>query len=152
MRSIVIPLAINHKGLQQTTDPKTAIDQTLSLLMSTPCYSCAADPEFGFIFNNMRFEIFNENEGVVYNSSDTSSIFEGKEGLYDKKITGSSKNLNTFASELKRTINKYERRLKSVSVSMTYIREERKIYITVKGIIVETEADYQYTTTLNVWN
>ena len=149
MRSIVIPLAINHKGLQQTTDPKTAIDQTLSLLMSTPCYSYAADPEFGFVFNNMRFEIFNENEGVVY---DSSSIFEGKEGLYDKKITGSSKNLNTFASELKRTINKYERRLKSVSVSMTYIREERKIYITVKGIIVETEADYQYTTTLNVWN
>jgi hypothetical protein len=35
---------------------------------------------------------------------------------------------------------------------MTYIREERKIYITVKGVIAETEADYQFTTTINVWN
>lgn len=152
MKSIVIPFLINNKGLKRTEDPKVAIDQTLSLLMTTPCYSCVADPEFGFIFNNMRFEIFNENEGVVYNSSDSTSIFEGQEGLYDKKITGSSKNLNTFASELKTVINKYESRLKDVAVSMTYIREERKIYITVKGIIAETEADYQYTTTINVWN
>ena len=144
MKSIVIPFLINNKGLKRTENPKAAIDQTLSLLMSTPCYSCAADPEFGFIFNNMRFEIFNENEGVVYNSSDSTSIFEGQEGLYDKK--------NTFASELKTVINKYESRLKDVAVSMTYIREERKIYITVKGVIAETEADYQFTTTINVWN
>lgn len=152
MKSIVIPFLINNKGLLRTEDPKASNDQTLSLLLTTPCYSCAADPEFGFIFNNMRFEIFNENEGVVYNSSDSASIFEGQEGLYEKKITGSSKNLNTFASELKTVINKYEKRLKDVSVSMTYIREERKIYVTVKGMIAETEADYQYTTTINVWN
>ena len=34
---------------------------------------------------------------------------------------------------------------------MTYIREERKIYVTVKGVIVETGAKYQYLTIINVW-
>ncbi len=152
MRNIVIPMDIGPKGLNVTKDPKQAIDQMLTLLLGTPCYSSVADPQFGFVFNNMRFEIFNENEGVVYNSSESTSIFEGQEGLYNKKITGSSKNLNTFAAELKDTIMRYEKRLKDVTVSMTYVREERKIYVTVKGVIIETEADYLYTTTLNVWN
>jgi phage baseplate assembly protein W len=151
MKSIFIPLQITPKGLAKSDDYKQAIDQSLSLLMTTPCYSCVADPQYGFIFNNLRFEIFNEHEGVVYNSSENTGIFEGREGLYDKKISGSSKNLNTFAAELKQTIANYEKRLSSVSVSMTYIREERKIYITVKGLITETQADYQYTTTINVW-
>ena len=152
MKSIVIPFLINNKGLKRTENPKAAIDQTLSLLLTTPCYSCAADPEFGFIFNNMRFEIFNENEGVVYNSTDNPNIFEGPEGLYSKKISGSSKNLNTFASELKATISKYEKRLSNISVSMTYMRQEQKIYVTVNAIITETKADYLYRTTINVWN
>lgn len=152
MDHIFIPLQMTRRGLARSTSVKQSIDQWLAVLLSTTCYSCAADPQFGFIFNNMRFEIFNESEGVIYNSSDSSSIFEGQEGLYSKKITGSSKNLNTFAAELKETITKYEKRLQHVSVSMTYIREERRIYITVKGIITATEADYQYSTTINVWN
>ena len=152
MRSILIPLQISKRGLGETSNPKDAIDQLLKLLMGTPCYSSVADPQFGFVFNNMRFEIFNENEGVIYNSSESPYIFEGQEGLYNKKITGSSKNLNTFAAELKNTIGRYEKRLANVSVSMTYIREERKIYVTVKGTIRETGADYLYTTTINVWN
>jgi hypothetical protein len=109
MRNIVIPMDIGPKGLNVTKDPKQAIDQMLTLLLGTPCYSSVADPQFGFVFNNMRFEIFNENEGVVYNSSESTSIFEGQEGLYNKKITGSSKNLNTFAAELKDTIMRYEK-------------------------------------------
>ena len=34
---------------------------------------------------------------------------------------------------------------------MTYIREERKIYITVKGIIAENGKKYQYSSIINVW-
>jgi hypothetical protein len=105
-----------------------------------------SDPEFGFIFNNLRFEIFDENEGVVLNSD-----MERSE-LYEKKISGSSRNVNTFAVELKRQIEKYEKRLSEVSVTMSYIREHRKIYITVRGVIIETKADYQYQTELRVWN
>jgi len=151
MRSISIPLRIEKGGLSRTENPKAALDASLGLLMTTPCFSCVADPEYGFIFNNLRFENFNENEGVVYNSSGMERFLEGREGLYDKKISGSSKNLNTFAAELKQTIEVYEPRLDNVSVAMTYIREERKIYVTVKGRIAENAAPYQYESIINVW-
>ena len=53
---------------------------------------------------------------------------------------------------MKDSIMKYERRLEEVSVSMTYIREERQIYITVKGVIVSTKENYVYKQTIRVWN
>ncbi|MCH5242079.1 MAG: hypothetical protein J1F67_06615 [Muribaculaceae bacterium] len=151
MRNISLPLKIEKGKLDGEQSQKNAIDRHLDLLLSTPCYSSAVDPEFGFIFNNLKFEIFNEKDGVVYNSTDTAEIFEGKGGLYEKKISGSSKNLNTFASELKTSVNKYETRLQDVSVSMTYVRENRLIYINIKGQVKATGEDYNYTTTLKVW-
>lgn len=151
IRNISIPLKIEKGRLTDEANLKAAIDSNINLLLTTACYSCPVDPEFGFIFNNLKFELFNESEGVVYNSSESEEIFEGKSGMYDKKISGSSKNLNTFASELKTTINNYEKRLKDVSVSMTYIREERIIYINVKGSLADTGESYNHTTTLRVW-
>ena len=149
--NLAIPIQINRKGFVREERLDTSIDESLALLMSTSCFSSAADPQYGFIFNNLRFEIFNESEGVVYNSSNFPYIFEGPDGLYNKKITGSSKNLNTFASELRETITKYEKRLKEVNVTMTYIREEQKIHVTVNGVIVTTNENYQYKTIINVW-
>ena len=151
MRSIAIPLRIGKGGLLRTEDPKRAIDASLALLMTTPCFSCAANPEYGFIFNNLRFEIFNENEGVVYNSADDQDDLESILKLYDKKISGSSSNMNTFASLLKQSIEDNERRLSNITVSMTYVREERKIYVNVKGTIQENGAPYQYSTIIRVW-
>ena len=151
MRSISIPLRIVKGGLARTEDPVKAIDSSIALLMTTPWYDSAADPFFGFIFNNLRFEIFNEHEGVVYNSSGTSRYQQAWEGLYDKRISGSSSNLNTFAASLKAVIEEKEPRLKDVSVSMTYLREERRIYVTVKGVVVATEAPYKNTSIINVW-
>ena len=101
MNSIAIPLRIVKGGLARTDTAKQAIDNSLALLLSTPCNSSAADPEYGFIFNNLRFEILNENEGVVYDSSPGKGMLEASLGLYDKKVSGSSRNLNTFASALK---------------------------------------------------
>ena len=149
--NLTIPIQINSKGFVREERLGASIDESLALIMSTPCFSSAADPQYGFIFNNLRFEIFNESEGVVYNSSGSPYIFEGPDGLYNKKITGSSKNLNTFASELRETITKYEKRLKDVNVTMTYIREEQRVYVTVKGVIVTTNENYQYKTIINVW-
>lgn len=151
MQSISLPFKIEKGNLVVENQLKKAIDNNLSLLLSTPCYSYPADPEFGFIFNNLKFEMFNEAEGVVYNSSSDTEIFEGKNGLYEKKISGSSKNLNTFASDLKNTISRYENRLADVAVSMTYVKEERLIYIHIKGRIVENGEEYNYTTTLRIW-
>lgn len=143
--NIGIPLTI-RKGRLGNENRKDSIDSHIELLLSTPEGGCVSDLEFGFVFNNLRFEIFDENEGVVLNSDSDRSA------LYEKKISGTSRNVNTFAVELKRQIEKYEQRLSEVQVTMAYIREHRKIYITVRGIISETRAEYQYQTSLNVWN
>lgn len=150
MTSIAIPLRLTPKGIGREEDRKKAIDAMINLIVTTERFASAADPGFGFIFNNLRFEMFNENEGVVYDSGDTDTM-SNIQSAYDKKISGSSKSINTFAAELKASIEKYETRLDSVAVSMTYIREERKIYITVKAVITETGEDYSYFQTVKVW-
>ena len=151
MTSISLPLQVGSRGLTREEKLKKSLDASISLILSTPLFSTPADSQFGFVFNNLRFEMFNENEGVVYDSGDT-DYMDGLQGIYDKKISGSSKSINTFASELKESILKYERRLEDVSVSMTYIREERQIYITIKGVIISTKENYVYKQTIRVWN
>ena len=140
-----IPLQINSGVLATYTDVKESIDAHVELLLTTPVGSCVSDPNFGFIFNNLRFEIFNENEGVVLNADEDSSE------LYEKKVSGSSRNVNTFAIELKQLIEHYEPRLEDVLVTMSYVREHRKIYITIKGVIIETQTNYQYQTSIRIW-
>lgn len=149
---IIIPLKINKKGLSISNDTKLSIDAFISLLLHTPCRACVADPQFGFVFNNLRFEIFDENEGVIYNAEKANKQLTDLSDLYSKKISGSSKNLNTFATELKTAIIRYEKRLADISVTMTYIREEKNIYVTVKGVIADTKAEYQYNTHIKIWN
>ena len=150
MAYIAIPLEVKKTGLARQQNLKKAIDESLYMLLTTPRYNNIGDPQYGFVFNNMRFEIFDEHEGVIYNSGDT--IYEsGIQDLYNKKISGSSKNMNTFAAELKEVVKMYEKRLDDVAVTMTYIREERLIYITVKGIISSTKEEYVFTNTLRVW-
>ena len=150
MDNLLTPLDLTKLGLMRASNPKEAIDAFLDLLLTSTCGECPIDPEFGFIFNNMRFEIFNEHEGVIYNSLPTDE--DAVNDLYNKKISGNSKNFNTFATELKTAIIKYEPRLENVTATMSYIREERKVYITVTGIIAETKEKYQYDTILNIWN
>lgn len=150
MSYLTIPLGIKSQRIKREENIKKSIDESLNLILTSPQYSTPADPQFGFVFFNLRFEIFNENEGVVYNSGDSDEA-HGITGLYDRKISGSSKNLNTFAAELKEVINTYEKRLEDVSTTMTYIREEHRIYVTVKGIIRSTKEPYTYTTTIGVW-
>ena len=149
--SILLPIQLTSEGIGKEKDLKKSIDASLELILRTPLFSTPADPNFGFVFNNLRFEIFNEHEGVVYDSGDTNSAYDIP-GLYSKTISGSSKNLNTFAAELKDTVVKYEKRLSNVSASMTYIREEKRVYVTIKGVIASTNEDYLYTNILKVWN
>ena len=150
MAYISIPLEVKKTGLAREEKMKKSIDESLNMLLTTPRYNSIGDPQYGFIFNNMRFEIFDEHEGVIYNSGDT--IYEnGMQDLYTKKISGSSKNMNTFAAELKEVVKAYEKRLGDVEVTMTYIREERLIYITIKGTILSTKEDYSFSSTLRVW-
>lgn len=147
--SILLPLQVSEGCLVRTTDRKKAVDAFLDLLLISPCGSCVADPQFGFIFNNLKFEIFNENEGVIYNSNskDSSTV-----GLYSKKVSGTSKSINTFATELKETIGRYEKRLSEVAVSMTYLKGRKKIQVHVEGILTETGEPYRYDADIDLWN
>ena len=150
MDNLVSPLEIITGSISRTDNLKESIDSFLEILLTSACGDCCIDPEFGFIFNNMRFEIFNEREGTIYNS--TSIEGEEEDELYTKKISGNSKNINTFATNLKETIMKYEPRLTDVSATMSYVRDERKIYITVTGVIIDTREKYNYDTTLKIWS
>lgn len=153
MKELFAPLSIGQGRLRQTKNTKESIDNALAMLITTPKGSWQVDGDYGFVFNNLRFEIFNENEGVVYDSTDNANFPYGENSqLYEKKVSGSSKNLNTFAAELKDSIVKYERRITNVTVAMTYIREERQIYVSVKGTVVATQEPYHYKTTIKVWN
>ena len=150
MAFLSIPLEVKKKGFAREKNLKKSLDESLYVLLTTPRYNNMSDPEYGFVFNNMRFEIFDEHEGVIYNSGDT--IYDrGIKDVYNKKISGSSKNMNTFAAELKEVVKNYEKRLSDVAVTMTYIREERMIYVTIKGVITQTKEDYVFTSTLRVW-
>ena len=150
MSYLSIPLQITDKGFLREESLDKSIAEAITMLLQTPCQSCVADPQYGFIFKNMRFEIFNESDGTVYNSTGDLSLSEQR--LYKMKVSGSSKNINTFASELKEAIIKYEPRLSDVSTTMTYVREEKIIHVAVKGIITETGKEYQYKTTIRIWN
>ena len=150
MAFLSIPLEVKKKGFAREKSLKKSLDESLYMLLTTPRYNNMSDPEYGFVFNNMRFEIFDEHEGVIYNSGDT-MYDRGIKDIYNKKISGSSKNMNTFAAELKEVVKNYEKRLSDVAVTMTYIREERLIYVTIKGVIIQTKEDYVFTSTLRVW-
>ena len=52
----------------------------------------------------------------------------------------------------KKAIEQYENRLTEVSVSMTYLKSQKLIQIVVEGRLVETNAPYKYTTSINLWN
>lgn len=152
MKSLKLPLTIESEGIAVENDIKRSIDASLNLLISTSLRECASDIDFGFVFNNLRFEIFNETDGVVYDSNGTDREFDVVGGnMYDKKISGNSRNVNTFAADLKESVVKYETRLSKVKVSMSYVRLERTVYITINGVINGTEEDYVYSTKITTW-
>ncbi len=149
---LTAPLSIVAGRVARTDDTAQSISDFLSLLVSTACGSMGADPDFGFVFNNLRFEIFDEREGVVYDSTPTTHDRNNPDDLYSKKVSGTSRNLNTFAQELKKAIERYERRLSDVSVSMAYTRETRSIAVTVEGKVAGMEKEYVYHNNIKIWN
>ena len=56
------------------------------------------------------------------------------------------------AEELKAAVERYEPRLEDINATMSYVRSERKIYVTITGTIIETKEKYTYETTLKIWN
>ena len=59
MDNLLTPLDLTKRGLMRAGNTKEAIDAFLNLLLGSTCGECPIDPQFGFIFNNMRLMLNN---------------------------------------------------------------------------------------------
>lgn len=141
------PLNIVRGQLERTDDVQSSIDLSLDMLLNTPVGSVPLAPDYGFVFCNLRFQNIDESQGTIYDD-DT----EEETLLYKLKLSGSSKNLQTFAAELNETIKKYEQRLSDTSTVMTYVRQSRVIIVAIRGTITKTNTPYEYRTTIKIWS
>lgn len=121
---------------------KESIDAFLKLLISSNKYDSIADERFGFCLEDFRYEGFSseqakflESTTVARDSSENTKLLEIKSPLYTKRLIGNSKNSDTFARELKMSIERYEKRLKEVTVNMDFQKNARIIHIIVTGKI-----------------
>lgn len=121
---------------------KASIDAFLRLLICSNKYDSIADEEFGFCLEDFRYETFSseqakflEKEIVVKDPTENTMLYNIKNPLYEKRLIGNSKNADTFARELKNSIERYEKRLKDVSVVMDFQKNARLIHIIVTGKI-----------------
>lgn len=143
--NIRLPLQIVNGTLATDQKMKQSINKHLDVLLSTAKGTVKCDPEYGFELSALRFENFNEQEGTVFTREDT------PDDVYLKKISGSSKNLQTFAAEFNNQLKEYEPRLEDTNVVMSYIREERVIILTIRGTVKDLNIPYQYKTSIKVW-
>ncbi len=140
------PLQITAGAFARTDSLRESLDNFLTMYLNTPKGNFIPDPEYGFVFTGLRFELFDEHSGTVYDSKG------GNDPIYDKKISGTSRNLQTFAADFNEYVRNNESRLGSVSTVMTYIREQRQILLVVRGVMIQTDEPYEYRTLINVWN
>lgn len=147
--SITIPLQVSSsKGLVRDSDEASSIRSFIEMLVSTPKGSCEADPDFGFVFKNFRFENFNEERGVISSPEDQPA----QSPLYRRKVHGRSINSNTFAHDLKRSIEQYEPRLRNPKVVMDYRQKEKTIILTISGTVGEGLPEpFSHQIKIHVW-
>ena len=145
MTHLLTPLSVKKGTLKHTDDIKESLKLSIELLLNTPLGCIPSDPEYGFVFTGLKFEIFEESNGTIHTESNDNSP------IYKKKISGSSKNIQTFASELNEAIRQYEPRLRDTATVMTYIREKKEILVAVRGIILTNLEPYEYRTSIKVW-
>lgn len=143
--NIRLPLQIENGQLAVDEKMKQSINKHLDALLNTRQGTVVCDPDYGFELASLRFENFDENSGTVFTSEKHPS------DIYKKKLSGSSKNLQTFAAEFNKQLAKYEPRITDTTVVMNYIREEKKILLIIRGRVRELDIPYQYQTSITVW-
>ena len=140
-------------------DVKSSIDAFLTVLISSNKFDCVADDEFGFCLEDFRYEAFSterakflETKSIPKDPLENTLLREINSPLYAKRLAGNSKNADTFARELKNSIERYEKRLKDVTVNMDFQMRGRIIHITVTGKINDpTNGFYYYEKNVEVW-
>ena len=138
MYGIKIPVTVTGSFTKEnvTGKLKESIDNFIDLLVVSPNGSFKADYNFGFVFQNFRFENCDSNEQI--NS---------------KKLYGESVNKNNYAYDLKLTIEEYESRLKNVQVKMGYDPKIKQISLEITGTYEEeyVEKKYQKNISFLIW-
>lgn len=146
--NLPIPI-LQEKSTDNTDDMKRSVDSFMTLLLSSKKHSCIADDDFGFVFENFRYENIDPNRGVFVNNKEISQY---RNSLYDKKINGTGKNTNSFAKELKKTIEHYEKRLENIDISIDFQQKGKIVCITINGILCDNRnTPYSYEFKINIW-
>lgn len=142
---VKIPFQIVNGTVEQETDIKKSVDRFVDLLIATPKGHFKADPDFGFVFKNFRFENFDEKRRTIaYRKAD--------EPMNDYKITGSSKNPKNFAYALKRNIEMYEPRMEVSEVTMDYDSKKHNVKLLISGLIKGDKTQiYSHEVNFYVW-
>lgn len=147
--NIKIPFSIQKGEIQRDEDRINSINQFIELIVETQMGSFIPDKNFGFIFKNFQFEIFDEQKGTLKLPEKNR---QNKEVKYEKKISGSAKNHNTFAYDLKKNIERYETRLKNVEVKMKYEQLGKIITLSVTAELnADKSTDYKHEIIFQVW-
>lgn len=141
------------------SNTKVSIDTFLKLLISSNKYDSIADEEFGFCLEDFRYEGFSSEEArfldrspVQKDTTENTMLSAIKNPLYSKKLIGNSKNADTFARELKVCIERYEKRLRDVAVTMDFQKNARIIHVIVTGIINNSNNTIYYNEfNIEVW-
>ena len=138
MLGFKIPVTVTGNFAKEnvTGNIKESIDNFIELLVVSPCGSLKSDYDFGFIFQNFRFENNDANEQI--NS---------------KKLFGESVNKNNYAFDLKQTIEQFETRLKNVKVNMNWEPKIKKISFDISGKYEEGYEEKSYSKNISfiIW-
>lgn len=146
--NLTTPILLN-RPLEYNDDMKKSVDSFLTLLLSSKKHSCIADDDFGFVFENLRYGNIDPNRGIFINN-DNDPIY--RSSVYDKKINGTGKNANSFAKEIKNSIEKYEKRLENVEISIDFQQKGKIVCIMVNGILCDNRnTPYSYEFKINIW-
>ncbi len=159
---IKIPFHINKGEIETEKEDNQSINKFIELIVSSYWRSFKPESDFGFGFKNFKFEIFDEINGTILNKKISEKFYNKTNGKripdfntdnnYTKKINETSKNSNSFACDLKNTIEKYECRLKDVYVDMKYTQKEKMITLFIKGKINNEKGnDYTHEISFQVW-
>jgi hypothetical protein len=147
---IKIPFQIHNGKIEREKDIIQSINEFLELIVSSAFGSFKPENDFGFIFKNFRFENFDEINGtIMYLKTKPDEIIDVN---YKKKISDTSNNPNNFAFDLKKNIEKYEKRLKNVTIDMKYNRSEKLVTLQIKGKLETLEQiNYTHVISFQVW-
>ena len=146
---ISIPIKIEKdRGIRMESDVKTSIASFLDMMVSSPRGVCRAEPDFGFVLKNFRFENVNEMKGVLYSPSNVDA-----DSPYSYKIQGKSTNgQKSFALQLKKNIERFEPRLKNVKVKMEYEQVSKIVVLTITGQVVDIISEkFEHVIKIHVW-